>query len=50
MDWLLRRKSDVGANPTPVKASKCVMRKYDPEYIKFGIIMADSDVEVKAVF
>lgn len=27
----------------PVKASKCIVRKYDPEYVQFGFIKADSD-------
>lgn len=33
------KKSDVGGNPAPVKALKPVARKYDPDYIKFGLIM-----------
>ena len=37
----------MGDNPAPVKASKCVVRKYDPEYIKSGIIMVGSDAETK---
>ena len=35
-------------NPVPVKAPKCVVRKYDPEYIKYGFIMAGSDAKPKA--
>lgn len=31
-----------------VKAPKCVVRKYDPEYINFGFITAGSDAEPKA--
>lgn len=27
----------------PVKASKCIVRKYDPEYVRFGFIKAGSD-------
>ena len=38
----------MGDNPAPVKAPKCVVRKYDPHYIQFGFIMAVSDAELKA--
>ena len=37
----------MGDNPAPVKAPKRVVRKYDPEYIKFGFIMAGSDAAPK---
>lgn len=40
----------MGFNPEPVKAPKCMVRKYDPEYIEFGFIMAGSDAEPKAHF
>lgn len=40
-------KYDVGNNPVPVIAPKCVVRTYDPEYIKFVFIVfitADSGI------
>lgn len=40
--------SDVGDNAAPVKAPKCVVRKYDPYCTTFGFIVADSDAELKA--
>lgn len=35
-------------NPLPVKALKCVVRKYNPESIKVGFIMEGGDTELKA--
>lgn len=39
----------MGDNCAPVKAQKCVVRKYDFEYIKFGFIMAGGDAEPRTV-
>lgn len=41
-------KINVGDNPAWVKAPKCVVSKYDPEYFKFGFIMACGVAEIKA--
>ena len=35
-------------NSMPVNTPKRVVRKYNPEYIKFGFKMAGSDAELKA--
>lgn len=48
MDNFFKRESDVGDNCAPVKAPKCVVRKYNPEYIKVGFIMEGGDAELKA--
>lgn len=46
MDHFLKRKVDVGENPVPVKVPTCVVRKYEPDYNKFGFITAGSDVDL----
>ena len=38
MDQFLKWRSDVGDNREPVKAPKCVVIKYDIEYIKSGFV------------
>ena len=48
MDCFLKRKADVGDRPVQGKASKCVVRKYDAEYIKFGFIRAGTETKLKA--
>ncbi len=48
MDRFLKRKADVADRPVQAKASKCVVRKYDAEYIKFGFIRAGTDTKPKA--
>lgn len=47
MDRFLKRKSDVGDRPVQAKALKCVVRKYDAEYIKFGFIRAGTKTNVE---
>lgn len=37
---------DVGDNPVPVKAPKCVVMKDDPDYSTFGLIMARSVISL----
>lgn len=37
----------LGDNHSQVKAPKCVMWKYVPEYNKLGFIMAGSDAQPK---
>ncbi len=49
MDRFLKRKADVADRPVQAKALKCVVRKYDAEYIKFGFIRAGTET-VRPVF
>ena len=46
MNRFLKRKSDEAESSG--KPRKVVMRKYDPEYIKYGFISAGNDLEPKA--
>ena len=45
MNRFLKRKSDEAESSG--KPRKVVMRKYDPEYIKYGFISAGNDLEPK---
>ncbi len=38
MDRFLKIKADVADRPVQAKASKCVVKKYDTEYITFGFM------------
>lgn len=48
MDRFLKRKCDGEDKSATEKSRKVVVRKYDPDYIKYGFTMAGSDVEPKA--
>lgn len=43
MDHFLKRKADLGDRPLQAKSSKCVVRKYNAEYIKSGFIRAGTE-------
>ncbi len=49
MDNFLKRKADVADRPVQAKSSKCVVKKYDTEYIKFGFIRAGTETKPKTV-